>query len=47
MKQNKWVQQVLNDDELSEFLRMFIDYGGTPVILSGFPKYFEKLIFRW
>lgn len=38
-------KQVLNDGELSEFLRVFIDNGGTSVILSGFPKYFEKLIF--
>lgn len=38
-------KQVLNDEELSELFKEFIDNGGVSVVLSGFPKYFEKLIF--
>jgi hypothetical protein len=38
-------QQVVSDDDLKMLFTSFKEEGGSSVILSGFPKYFEKIIF--
>ena len=38
-------QQVVSDDELKTLFTAFKNEGGNSIILSGFPKYFEKIIF--